>query len=47
MGKDKSEFMKKRYSITERQLQGLVNLGHRQSRECLAVAIRKQIINGV
>ena len=36
------ELMKKRYSITERQLQGLVRLEHYHSRECLATAVRKQ-----
>ena len=40
--KKRSEILKKRYSITERQLQELIRLEHHHSRECLAVAIRKQ-----
>ena len=42
MSEKRSEIMKQRYSITEKQLQGLVNLEHHHSRECLAVAVRKK-----
>ena len=42
MSEKRSEIMKQRYSITERQLQGLVKLEHYRSRECLANAVRKQ-----
>jgi len=42
MSEKRSELMQKRYSITERQLQGLVKLELRHSRACLAVAVRKQ-----
>ena len=38
----RSEILKKRYSITERQLQGLIKHEHRKTRECLAIAVRKQ-----
>jgi len=37
-----NKFLKQRYSITERQLQGLVQHEHRRTRECLAIQIRKQ-----
>ena len=37
-----SVLMRQRYSITEKQLQGLVKLEHYRSRECLANAVRKQ-----
>ena len=37
-----SVLMRQRYSITEKQLQGLVRLEHYHSRECLANAVRKQ-----
>ena len=37
-----NKFLKQRYSITEKQLQGLIRLEHYHSRECLATAVRKQ-----
>ena len=42
MSEKRNELKKQRYSITEKQLQGLVNHEHRTTRNCLAIAIRRQ-----
>jgi len=42
MSELRSKLLKQRYSITERQLQGLVSHEHRKTRECLAMKVRKQ-----
>ncbi len=38
----RGKLLKQRYSITEKQLQGLIKHEHRKTRECLAIAVRKQ-----